>query len=100
MPEKVCFVPGPSIFLRGRETPLQAGREGIVCPLDLLVGDPWGAESIEQCVVHRHPLTHSFSGYLLSIHDVPGTVLGARDTPGNKVPIFMRLIFYCEMDRK
>lgn len=50
-----------------------------MCPLDLLVGDPWGAESIEQCVVHRHPLTHSFSGYLLSIHDVPGTVLGARD---------------------
>lgn len=86
-------MPEPSIFLRSRETLynglksprlVQAGREGIVCPLDLLVADPWGAESIEQCVVHRHPLTHSFSSYLLSIYDVPGTVLGARDTPGNK----------------
>ena len=58
-----------------------------MCPLDPLVqgmADPQGAGSIGLCVVRRHARTHSLSRYLLSIRGVPGTMLGAGDTAGNK----------------
>lgn len=52
MPEKVCFVPGPSIFLRGRETPLQrfeiakaepGWERGNYVPFGSLGGRPLGS---------------------------------------------------------
>lgn len=51
------------------------------------MADPWGAEGIGQCVAHpvlTYSLTDSLSKCLLSACDVPGPVLGSRDTAENK----------------